>query len=277
VTATILAALKWDPTIRGILFPLIQFVILCGSSYVILGTNIGNRLGFLLANAAFWGWMTLMTIVWMIYGIGLLGKSPSWHGEEAIREPSTAQLAKMSSLPTDGSEVKGWTSLKEGSRTRGEAGSSVDAYLKEKIADGGAQLFPEKGGPFYKSIAAYETGGEQIIKVRPRLKPDGDWYNPSDYRWMGLLHGERHYVEVIREYALDDKGNPIPGAKSGEYKIDETKKPIYVSMVRDLGSKRLPAFRIFLASLILLIISASALHKRDKQLMAFAKANPARA
>ena len=66
--APIVAGLRWNPTVRGILFPSIMFLILCGSSYFIMATNMGNRLGFLVANAALWGWLCLMSIVWMLYG-----------------------------------------------------------------------------------------------------------------------------------------------------------------------------------------------------------------
>lgn len=278
MNALLLAKLNWDPAIRGVLFPAIMFLILCGSCYVILATNVGNRLGFLLANAAFWGWMALMAITWMIYGIGLLGKNPKWVGREVIEDPKTAQLASVASLAgASGSEVKGWKVVQEGSGTRGEATAAVDAYLKQKVTDGGAQLYPATGGPFYASVAAYEQGGEQIVKVRPRKLKDGDWWNPRDYRWMGLFHGERHYVDVIKDYKLDENGSPITDGE-GKFVIDETKPTRYVSMVRDLGSKRLPAFRIFLASTILFLVSVYSLHRRDKKVMAYAATmKPARA
>jgi hypothetical protein len=288
VTALITAALKWDPTIRGILFPAIQFLVLCGGSYLLLATNMGNRLGFLLANAAFWGWMAMMCIVWLIYGIGLLGKSPSWKGQEAISTLSEAQFSRMRDLakipgaipdiPAPGAEevaVKAdapvkklgqWREVREGTPTRGEASASVDSFVKRKLADGGAGLFPEKGVPLYKSVAAYDTGGEQIAKFRPRLESGGDWYNPADYRFMGLWHAPRHYVEVLRPYKLDSSNSPV--LANGKPVIDPDAKPIFVHAIRDLGNKRRPAWLLLGASTIMLFISGFALHKRDKQLMA---------
>ena len=55
-----------------------RVVVLCGSVYLMLATNIGARLGFLLAVAGLFGWMMLMGIVWAIYGIGLKGREPTW-------------------------------------------------------------------------------------------------------------------------------------------------------------------------------------------------------
>lgn len=273
----VIAALKWDPTIRGILFPTIMFLILCGSSYVIMATNIGNRLSFLLSNAAFWGWMALMCIIWLIYGIGLKGKSPAWNSQEAIVNVADAQFSKMSVLPAEpGKKVKGWTEVKEGTATRGEASARVEAYLKAKTADGGAQLVPEKGDATYTAVAAYETGGEQIFKFRPRLIAGKAWYLPTSYRFMGLLHGERHYVQINRFYKLDEKGGVLKDAKDKPV-IDSVKKPFYVHAIRDQGKLRQPAWLILFASLVLFGISVISLHRRDKAVMTTMKLNPARA
>ena len=73
-----LLAISWEPELRGILIVIIATVVLCGSIYMILATNIGARLGFLVALTGLFGWMMLMGIVWAIYGIGLKGPEPSW-------------------------------------------------------------------------------------------------------------------------------------------------------------------------------------------------------
>ncbi len=273
----VIAALKWDPTIRGILFPSIMFLILCGSSYVLMATNIGNRLSFLLANAAIWGWIALMCVIWLIYGIGLKGKAPSWNGQEAIVNIADAQFDKMTILPAEpGKKITGWKEVKEGTPTRGEASTRVDAYLKAKTAEGGAQLVPEKGDATYTAVAAYETGGEQIFKFRPRKISGKAWYLPTSYRFMGLLHGERHYVQINRFFLLDEKSNVIKDAKDKGI-IDTTKKPFYVHAIRNQGKLRQPAWIILFSSLILFVISTLSLHRRDKSVMTAMKLNPVRA
>jgi hypothetical protein len=276
--SVVLAILKWDPTIRGILFPGIMFLILCGGTYVILATNVGNRLGFLLANAAFWGWMVLMCVIWMMYGIGLKGKDPSWKGIEAVTDPASAQFDKIASLPAvPDQKIKGWKPVIAGSTTYGDSNAALGSFLKKKLTDGGAGMFPATGGERYKSVAMYETGGDQVLKVRPRKIKGEDWYNPKSYRMMGLLHSKHYVVQVIHTYVTDDAGVPVKAA-DGTFTVDKSTKPIYVVGYRDGGSKRLPAFKIFFFSLILLIVSLISLHKRDKQLMsAMATMKPARA
>lgn len=277
--APIVAGLRWDPTIRGILFPTIMFLILCGGSYFIMATNMGNRLGFLVASAAFFGWLCLMSVVWMMYGIGPKGRPPSWRGVEAIQNTANAQDVHVRNVPNVPSETKapnGWRSVKLGSGTRGDASAAVDAYLKATTAAGGVQLVdPKATEVLYKSVGAYETGGDQYLKVRPRKISGGDWFNPADYRWMGVFHGRRLYVEQIQFYkkdatgavAKDTAGNPIVDP-STTWSIVE---------YRDLGSLRQPPFVVFLSSGVLFAVCAVSLHKRDKKVMTAMSLTPARA
>ena len=71
-------AISWEPELRGILIVIIASVTLCGSIYLVLGTNLGARLGFLVALSGLAGWMALMGGIWLVYGIGLKGPEPSW-------------------------------------------------------------------------------------------------------------------------------------------------------------------------------------------------------
>ena len=91
---------------------------------------------------------------------------------------------------------------------------------------------------------------------------------------MGLMHQKRFYVAKVAAYELD-AANAVALDAKGKPIIDTAKEPMNVVMVRDLGNKRLPAFKVFFASLLLLGISVSALHKRDKLVMAAMKKNPA--
>lgn len=80
--ATTLAAIAWNPEIRNILSVGVGLVVLCGSVYLLVGTNVGLRSGLLITLAGFFGWMATMGVIWWIYGIGMLGAGPAWHVEE---------------------------------------------------------------------------------------------------------------------------------------------------------------------------------------------------
>lgn len=73
-----LAAIGFDPEIRGILVVATGAIVLLGSIWMILSTNSGVRLGSLLALSAFFGWMIIMGAFWWIRGIGFVGESVSW-------------------------------------------------------------------------------------------------------------------------------------------------------------------------------------------------------
>ncbi len=92
-----LLAIGWEPELRGLLTVIIGFVILCGSVYAIMATNMGSRLAFLVAATALSGWMMLMGTVWMIYGIGLRGPDPTW---QAV--PGSGVLRDVDALGASG-------------------------------------------------------------------------------------------------------------------------------------------------------------------------------
>ena len=94
----LLAALAWDPGFRGILTVAVAVTILCGSVFLILATNNGARLGFMLALTGFAGWMFVLGSIWSMYGIGDKGAAPTWKVVDVVRsEPDSGQV--VSSLP----------------------------------------------------------------------------------------------------------------------------------------------------------------------------------
>ena len=101
---TLASLWAWDPGFRGMLTVLVAVVILCGSVALIVGTNTGARLGFLLALTGFCGWMFVMGIIWSLYGIGWKGNAPSWKVVDVVRsEPGSGEvdsnLAEATTLP----------------------------------------------------------------------------------------------------------------------------------------------------------------------------------
>lgn len=79
---SVLAAIAFDPTIRGILVVMVAVGVLFGTLYVIVATNTGIRNGFLISMAALTGWCMSMGLFWTIYGIGMVGHAPSWETKE---------------------------------------------------------------------------------------------------------------------------------------------------------------------------------------------------
>ena len=94
-----LLAISWEPEIRGIIVVLISVVVLIGGTYLIVGTNLGARLGVLVVLAGFFGWMMTMGAIWWTYGIGLKGPEPSWKPAEHCTLTSAASALWRSGWP----------------------------------------------------------------------------------------------------------------------------------------------------------------------------------
>jgi hypothetical protein len=158
----VLAGIAWDPQVRGILAVLTGVIVLMGSIYLLLATNLATRLGFLLAVTAFFGWMIIHGLVWWIYppGQGPSGRIPSWEVQEIVYGDLSESLndkvhdIDTSTLPPavevnemtpedvealseeHASELNEWTLLAASDASKGEAQTAVDAVLAEGAVPG---------------------------------------------------------------------------------------------------------------------------------------------
>ena len=112
-------AINWEPQIRGVIIIIIAVGVLMGSVYLILATNLGARLGFLVAFAALAGWIFLMGTVWWTYGKGLLGPDPSWQPVRAktVLQTTTA-LSEAGILKTPVADDGTMREIREAFRAR---------------------------------------------------------------------------------------------------------------------------------------------------------------
>jgi hypothetical protein len=277
-TELVLAALRWNPTVRGILFPLIMFVILCGGTYLILATNMGNRVGFLVAVAGLTGWMFLMSIAWMMYAIGLQGRFNVWHVEETI----TGEKNLVNAIYTPAQDLADgksttWNAIAEGVPQRGDAQAVTDNHLGAS----GIKLFG--GSAEYTTVGAWQRGGEKFPLFYEKEKGDNNLFRKGLHGFADMFafkHTPNHFVIQVQAVVKEDvvrNGQTLQEVvrnEDGTPKIDTTKPVVSTLLVRDLGSKRLPGFVLFLSSGTLLLILCMVLHYRDKQVMAEMKALP---
>lgn len=260
----------WMPELRGILTVIIAVFTLMGSVYLILYTNVGARLGFLVAFASLAGWMFIMGAIWWAYGIGLKGPEPSWDavpGRTVLQD--TAALTQSGALdaPVEVSEdatpievaaaveaqfvAEGWTQLDPSAATFGQASSQAEVFLLESEAFGAGE---------FKVINVFDVGGERS----PRFA-DG----AIDF--LAFWHEPRYAVVEVAPVVAQ---RTEPGRAPAVPVIDEERPRQYVYMIRNLGAKRRPAGLITVGSLIVFLISAWLLHRRDKR-VAINRSQPA--
>jgi hypothetical protein len=255
----LLGALTWDPQIRGALILITAVMILPGSVYLLLATNTGAKIGFVLAIAGLSGWVFVMAIIWAVYGIGLKGREKHWEVREVVEgSVDKAGVKAMEDFP------KGWKALPPGNAVRADAQAAADTFLVPAAAAaghegaGGGENEPARfTSPFkktdaYVTVAAYHTGGDNyLFKI-------GN--HPFYFRHSA------HYAVIQIKPALDQSGGP-GGAPPTP--VPDPAAPTYsVVMVRDLGSLRFPPVVVALCFGTIFGISCYWLHQRDKQIWA---------
>jgi hypothetical protein len=275
----ILAGIAWDPEIRGILSVLTGVVVLMGSVYLLLATNLAQRLGFLLALAAVFGWMTIHGTMWLIYppGTGPAGRGPAWEVEEIVYgDLSESLLDKAHTLdastlpapeevddlePEDvaalneehAGELGGWEMLAASDASRGEAQTAVDALLAEGTVPG----LEEADSRVF--TYTFETGG------KPQRESDSviDRITNRISNTLRLNH-PTHYAIVQLRPAVDP-GEPVPGDPPPTPEADEDAQVISAVLVRDIGERRLPAALIVGGSGLTFGLLCVMLHQRDRR------------
>lgn len=252
----------WMPELRGILTVIIGVFVLMGSVYFIMMTNMGARLAFLVAFSGLAGWMFLMAAIWWTYGIGLKGAEPSWDpmpGKTVLQDPQALVSSGALDAPVEVADdpvatatniqaqfvAEGWTQLPSSAAAFGQAASAAETYLIESGAFAGGD---------YKVVNVFDIGGERY----PRFA-DG----AVDF--IAFLHKPRHIVvEVAPVIPVREE----PGRAPATAQVDETQPHQYVYMERNRGSKRHPAAYICIGSLIVFLITAWLLHRRDRTVQA---------
>lgn len=256
----VVLAFGFDPEIRGILVVLTAVAILMGSVYLVLGTNLGARLGFLVALAGLFGWMSIMSLIWLVYGIGLKGRDPSWQPKDVVVGATfqNAVTPVVKSVPaTAGTDDKvadpvaaGWKLLPEDDPGRGQAIAAADDTIVNK-----AKIFKAAAadGPEYLPIAVYDKGGKRYPKI-------------SDAVDFTAFFHEPHYVIVEVKPTVKTKTEP---GKAPPTPVVDTSQPArYIVLERDLGSRRQPSFFIMLGSSLIFTLLCLTLHRRDKYVTA---------
>lgn len=236
----LLGALSWDPQVKGALYVLIAVVVLPGSAFLLLSTNMGARVGFLLAAAGLFGWIATLGSIWWVYGKGYKGREPTWKAEATV----TGDVARNTREDVLEEFPKDWDKLDPSDPAVLDAQPVADSRLV-----GPKATF--KSASDYVLLQAAEKGGET--------------YGPLhllNFRPFDVFH-EPHYLVVQVQKAI--KPEPVPGQPPPKAQPDPSAEPISVLMVRDLGNLRLYSALITLCCAALFGVICYSLHVRDKE------------
>lgn len=262
--SSVLLAIGWEPELRGILTVLIGVAVWMGSVYLILSTNVGARLGFIVTLTGLMGWMALMAGIWWMYGIGLKGDVPTWtqvEGRTVIQDVGVLYNAGVLDEPLDYTKAddplvassalatellrEGWSEVDASAPEFGQAQSQAAVFLEEE----GALSTGE-----YTVTAVFEVDPPHDSAF-PKLGPNGE------FDQIAFFHKPYFtLVEVAPYIDLREELGRAPTAPQ----VDKTQQRQYVFMVRDLGSLREPAALICIGSTISFLALCLILHRRDR-------------
>jgi hypothetical protein len=256
-------AVTWEPQIRGILITIIAVMVFCGSTYLILSTNLGARLGFLVVFAALAGWLFIMGAIWWSYGKGLLGPDASWapisgqtvlttntvNNSGALDAPVVLDPnadATSAAAAVDGQFVKdGWKQLESSVPSYQQAGAAAGTLLEES----GAMAAGD-----FQVLNVFDKGGQRSPQ------PFGKRFD-----FLAFFHKPHYSVVEIGPLV---KQRDEPGRAPAKPEIDTSRPHLYVYMIRDLGAKRKPAGFITVGSLAVFLMLCYLLHTRDRRVLA---------
>lgn len=244
MTATVLLASEltektiWNPTLLGWAVFASAVVLFLGSIYLLLGTNVGARLGFLLTGAGLSGLMVLMTLMWVTtaYPLNTLrGTLAGWTPIAISAEGSgEVDVAALANAHTDGANL--WdVNRAEFANIKAVA----DTALVIPAAEGGVTPTPTEfqlAGGFQSSDAFIVANIYEVVEDQP------------------LFFKDRRYALI--EFCSVTDGTPAVGETAAT--CDENVR--FLAVEYDYGSLRVPPLITLGASLVAFVLFLLALH-----------------
>lgn len=300
MTNVLLASLTWDPGFKGILVVAVSVAVLCGGVALILGTNSGARLGFLLALTGLFGWFVVMGIIWSLYGIGYKGPAPTWKVVDyTTGSPAASKVPVADTLPLP-ADLPDAVAVRDASPqllkeypVEGKAPNlgdlvSVDEQLKAQIDAGlgpwkilgssnkfsgeTASVVGEYLGPDAEAVFPGGTGDylvlDSFITGGKKGRSDNSVVGRMKYKFTSTvefgnpnLYAAVQLQPVIPQVTKDGQAPPLPVANPDA--------PVYtVILERDRGALRLPSIVFTIFSGLMFAVTANMLHRRDKLALA---------
>jgi hypothetical protein len=250
----------WYPTILGVLVVVAGIALFVGSIYVLLGTNLGARLGFLVTFTGLAGFMVILTLLWCTTASPLntlKGRIPAWKVKEVVTNAdiSKSKISAVRAIEKPKNRVSNPSEV-------ANVKAAVDAVLVPKVGTPTEPVKPEDNRfaiqdfvdvTKYQILETYEIGGS----------------NPQF--WKGQFTHTPEFAAVQfcqNEAAPVDRPSVLPPIPP-ECATDGVRG--FVVLERDLGSLRVPPFVAFGMSLILFVLGLLMLHWREKDEMALAE------
>jgi hypothetical protein len=256
----------WYPTILGVLVVVAGVALFVGTPYLLLATNLGARLGFLVVVASLSGLLVLLSLLWLTNPSPvntLKGRLPAWVAVEKLANGDTAR-----------SNINAIRDINQSGRTASDTDATnlkpaVDFNLIVNKNEQTGEILSGANGKYAVYTAATDylvtknqvTGGGGLFsQVNVEFGGGWPWVHVSLHK---PLYAAVTVCKVADEYAPDQ----VPfGAKPPTPQCSTTEPKQVLVLERNLGSLRVPPFVGFLAFSLLFGLSLLALHWRERDL-----------
>lgn len=242
----------WDPTLKGILVTIAAVVLFCGSVYLLLATDVGARLGFLLSLGAVSGFLVMLTLLWLVNQFPLSsyrGELASWKPLVVYDSAAGIPQGDEAALPDEATEVTDESkSEKMTSSQAGDLKAAIEAALVQPAEASGET--PE--------FARYQAANEFLVVDGSQRIIEPEEPNPLKLQFF-------HDSIVASAQFCDAKTIPDTFPEPPPDPVcDPTQPRQTIIFERDLGSLKLRPFGAFLMSLILFVLTLWILHGRER-------------
>jgi hypothetical protein len=246
----------WDPKLKGYVVVISAIGLFCGSVYLLLWTNLGSSIAFLVAGAALSAIVLMLSTLWVTgqFPNGYLGRLPKWDVTEVLPEgqgPEASAVGKIRRI-ADGSVEPAPQAI------AGQIKADLDAAIAGETADESTRLYASVDD--FRVVQTYRVGGGRKMPI---------WWS---------LHPEHAAVEICTltvKPADHDELNEGPFVPECDTSITNR----FVVLHHDLGSLRLPSGMTMLGSGILLAGFLYGLHlaelRQRQRVAAAAEPTPA--
>ncbi len=265
----------WYPTILGVLVVVSAIGLFIGGTYLLVATNTGARLAFLIVGAALSGMMMLLASLWWTTGSPLntlKGRIPGYTAFESIAGDDFARSA-IDAIQTIDPNNK----LDLAETTNVKAAIDALVVIPKSIGGEHAELPNEfqtfESSSDYLVAAAYTTGGGAWLdKTSPYfhlgyIKVTTD----ASFPWVHLTsHQPSYAVAVLCPIDLEAQqvpfGDPVPAAT-----CNPDEQVTTIVLAKDLGSLRFPPFMVMVSSGIMFALFLLGMHWRERDLQELAE------
>jgi uncharacterized membrane protein (DUF106 family) len=246
----------WYPTILGVLVVVAAIALFIGSIYLLLGTNLGARLGFLVTFTCLMGFMLVLSILWLTTASPLespKGRVASWSVVENVTDITKAKTEAVRDI-----------AKKENKASQTDASNvlaSVDAALIRKVSTPTVTYTPNDN-----RFAKFDDVTQFMVLQTYTIGGSDPQF------WKGEVnHSTKYAVVEYCKTATQEQTFGLPPLPPECASGADAQRGFVVAKF-DYGTLRLPPFVVIVITAILFGLGLLLLHWREKDQMELEKA-----